>query len=103
MVAEEVLARILLAASEEGSEDVDPDADERLRADMELEDSETGQLMALTLSPSLRRAYRDALQAHEDDLRGACRRLGAGFTRILSSESIEDTLLTRLAADGLVG
>ena len=84
-------------------EDAEPDSDERLRADMLLTDSETGATTPVTLSPALRQAYREALRAHEDDLRDACLRLGAGFTALRSTEPVEQAVLVRLAADGLVG
>lgn len=84
-------------------EDAEPDADERLRADMLLQDCETGATTPVTLSPALRQAYRDALAAYEEELRAACRRLGAGFTRLSSADPLEEALLVRLSADGLVG
>lgn len=84
-------------------QDRDPDADEQLRSDMLLVDCETGTRMPVSLSPGLRQAYRDALAAHEADLRAACRRLGAGITLLGSGDPLEDALFARLAADGLVG
>ena len=83
-------------------EDADCDRDERLRSDMMLRDCETGEERAVTLSPALRRAYGDALLAHEESLRAACRRVHATMTRLSSADALDDVLL-RLAADGLIG
>ncbi len=84
-------------------EDADPDADERLRGDMVLRDCETGAEVPITLSPTLRRLYRERLRAHEDELRATCRRFGAGFTRVLTTEATGDILMRHLVADGLLG
>jgi uncharacterized protein (DUF58 family) len=68
-------------------------AAEELVGDLDLVDTETGNRVAVSLSPRTLAAYERAAQAWADDVAGRCRRAGAAYVRLLADDDLEARLL----------
>jgi uncharacterized protein (DUF58 family) len=79
-------------------DELDPD----IRGDWELRDVETERRLEVTGSARLLREYRSAVKGHIDSIRGFCRTQGMGYLLVRSDENLEETLLGRLQAVGLL-
>lgn len=61
--------------------------------DLELVDRETGDRVAVSLSPDARRDYERVAQAWADDVARRCRQVEAAYVRVLDVEPLEPLLL----------
>lgn len=61
--------------------------------DLELVDSETGQSVAVSMSPATRREYEALALAWADDVAHRCRRVGAAYVRVLDTDDLEALLV----------
>lgn len=64
-----------------------------LSGDLELVDAETGQSVAVSMSPSTRRDYETLAHAWADDVARRCRSVGAAYVRVLDTDDVEALLL----------
>lgn len=64
-----------------------------LNGDLELVDAETGQSVAVSMSPSTRRDYETLAHAWADDVARRCRSVGAAYVRVLDTDDVEALLL----------
>ena len=69
---------------------------------MELEDAETGEVRATRLGPSELAAYRTRLDALVAEIRAQCRRLAILHVALDSATPLQETVLRRLPAAGLL-
>ncbi|MBM3472736.1 MAG: DUF58 domain-containing protein [Armatimonadetes bacterium] len=79
-------------------EEVKPD----LAGDLRLVDAETGDTREITVTGALLNAYRARVEAYCDELRRFCVRRGAGYARLLTTDSIEQFVLQLLRRSGVV-
>jgi uncharacterized protein (DUF58 family) len=80
-------------------EEVAPD----LAGDLRLVDAETGETREITVTGALLSAYRGRVEAYCRELRQFCVRRGAGYARLLTSDSLEEFVLQQLRGGGMVG
>jgi uncharacterized protein (DUF58 family) len=73
-----------------------------LEGDLRLVDVETGDAIAVSLSPRLLRLHGEMLAGLEQELVAATRRCGATLTPVGSEERVEDVVFLRLKAHGLL-
>jgi uncharacterized protein (DUF58 family) len=78
-----------------------------LRPDMDgdfvLVDAESGAELDVTLDEGVLDAYQETVLAWADEMRTTCQRLGVGYTRLLTSEPVEDVILRDLPRQGVIG
>lgn len=70
--------------------------------DLELVDRETGERVAVSLSPEALRDYERAALAWADEVALRCRQVGAAYVRVLDSEPIEPLLLGAWRSAGVL-
>lgn len=73
-----------------------------LNGDLELVDAETGQSVAVSMSPSTRRDYETLADAWADDVARRCRSVGAAYVRVLDTDDVETLLLRAWRAAGVL-
>lgn len=61
--------------------------------DLELVDVETGQTVAVSMSPTTRRDYEALATSWADDVARRCRRVGAAYVRVLDTDDLEALLV----------
>lgn len=61
--------------------------------DLELVDAETGQTVAVSMSPATRREYEALALSWADDVARRCRRVGAAYVRVLDTDDLEALLV----------
>jgi uncharacterized protein (DUF58 family) len=61
--------------------------------DLELVDAETGQTVAVSMSPATRRDYELIARSWVEDVARRCRRVGAGYVRVLDHDDLEASIL----------
>lgn len=71
--------------------------------DLELIDSETGDTLRLTATPELLDRYTARVLAWADEVESICRRLGATYSRLLTSAPVQDLILHDLRRRGVIG
>ena len=71
--------------------------------DLVLVDSETGEELAVTVDEAVLDRYESTLHAWAEDMEKTARRLGVGYTRVLTSTPIEAFVLQDLRRAGVVG
>ena len=76
--------------------------DPPLGDEVELQDSESGELRQTRFGPSERNAYRARLAAFVEDIAASTRRLGLRHLALNTAEPLADTLLKRLPAAGIL-
>ena len=76
--------------------------DPPLGDEVELQDSETGELRQTRFGPSERADYRRRLAAFLAEISATCRRHGLGHVPLSTGTSLSHTLLKRLPADGIL-
>jgi uncharacterized protein (DUF58 family) len=76
--------------------------DPPLGDEVELQDSESGELRQTRFGPTERNAYRARLQAFVDDISTTARRHGLRHVAINTADPLSDTLLKRLPAAGIL-
>lgn len=64
-----------------------------LAGDLELVDAETGQSVAVSMSPATRRDYEALAGAWVDDVARRCRSVGASYVRVLDTDDLEALLV----------
>lgn len=74
-----------------------------LSGDVVLIDAETGDELAITVDEDVLDTYESTVWAWAEEMRQTCSRLGVGYTRLLTSSSIEKVLLEDLRRQGLLG
>lgn len=74
-----------------------------LDGDLVLVDAETGEELAVTVDEDVLDRYESTVKAWADEMALTCRRLGIGYTRLLTSEPVEDLVLRTLRHQGLLG
>jgi len=79
-------------------QELDPD----VRGDVRLLDVETGGGVEITATPGVLAAYRGALAAHTERLRGVAQAHGAAFTQVSSATPLRELLLGTLRRSGLL-
>ncbi|MFP5578426.1 MAG: DUF58 domain-containing protein [Acidimicrobiia bacterium] len=65
-----------------------------LAGDLELVDQETGQTVAVSMSPATRRDYEALAQSWADDVARRCRSVGAAYVRVLDTDDLEALLVS---------
>ena len=73
-----------------------------LDGDVVLVDAETGEELAATIDDDVLDRYEATLKAWSDEMEATCRRLGCGYSRILTSTPLEELILGDLRRAGLV-
>ena len=73
-----------------------------LEGDVILVDAETGEEMAATVDDDVLDRYEATLKAWSDEMEATCRRLGCGYSRILTSTPLEELILGDLRRSVLV-
>ena len=61
--------------------------------DLELVDAETGQTVAVSMSPTTRRDYEALARSWADDVARRCRSVGAAYVRVLDTDDLEALLV----------
>ncbi|MGI6487425.1 MAG: DUF58 domain-containing protein [Syntrophomonadaceae bacterium] len=79
------------------------DLNPRLRGDLRLVDSETGEAREVTITAGLLKVYRRKLAEFTADIQGFCRQRGMSFIQLSSTESFEDVILRILPRAGVLG
>lgn len=74
-----------------------------LEGDVDLVDAETGEVVTLTASPALLDRYTARVLAWADGIEATCRRLGASYSRLVTSAPVEELILQDLRRRGVVG
>jgi uncharacterized protein (DUF58 family) len=87
---------LLLQALDRG--EVDPD----LRGDWALTDSETGEVVEVSVSPRVLADYKRRMVAYLEDLRTFAGRLGIGYVLATTDVAVEDFVLKELVLSGFV-
>lgn len=80
------------------AEELRPD----LIGDLDLVDVETGARVPVSLSPDALRRYEELARAWADGIARRCHQLGAGYVRVLDDDNIEQVLLARWRAAGVL-
>lgn len=78
------------------------EVDPELRGDWALTDSETGDVVEVSVSPRLLSDYKRRMISYLDDLRTFSRRLGVGYILTTTDKSVEDFILKELVLTGVV-
>ena len=73
-----------------------------LIGDLDLVDSETGVRVPVSLSPDALRRYEQLARAWADGIARRCHQLGAGYVRVLDDDDVEQVLLARWRAAGVL-
>ena len=73
-----------------------------LDGDLVLVDAETGEEMAVTVDEDVLDRYESTVRAWADEMALTCRKLGVGYTRILTDEPVEELILRTLRHQGLL-
>jgi uncharacterized protein (DUF58 family) len=76
--------------------------DPPLGDEVELQDSETGELRQTRFGPAERSRYRERLLRFVDDIATTSRKLGLTHVALNTADSVADTLLKRLPAAGIL-
>lgn len=79
--------------------ELDPD----LVGDVQLVDRETGRIMTVSLDDKAAARYRATVQSWLAEVETDCRRLGAGYSRLLTSVPVEELVLRDLRRQGVFG
>jgi uncharacterized protein (DUF58 family) len=74
-----------------------------LEGDVDLVDAETGEVVSLTATPALLDRYTARVLAWADDIEATCRRLGATYSRLVTSTPVEELILHDLRRRGVIG
>jgi uncharacterized protein (DUF58 family) len=74
-----------------------------LVGDLRLVDAETGETREVTITAALLAGYRERAERYCDDLKQFCVRRGAGYGRLLTTDSVEEFVLRYLRRGGIVG
>jgi hypothetical protein len=74
-----------------------------LSGDVVLVDGETGDELPVTVDEHTLDVYESTVHAWADDMALTCRRLGVGYTRVLTSTPVEELVLGELRRQGLIG
>lgn len=74
-----------------------------LEGDVVLVDAETGEELAATLDDDVLDRYEATLKAWTEEMAATCRRLGCGYSRIVTGTPLEELILGDLRRAGLVG
>jgi uncharacterized protein (DUF58 family) len=82
-----------------GRSDIDP---EHLTGDLEVEDSESGEQLAVSLSPDSRQRLATAITQWLDGVAKHCRQRGIAYSRVMADDDIVDTLLRGWQREGLL-
>jgi uncharacterized protein (DUF58 family) len=78
--------------------EIDPD----LRGDWALTDSETGDVVEISVSPRLITDYKRRMLTYLEDLRSFARKLGVGYVLTTTDHPVEDFILKELVLTGFV-
>jgi uncharacterized protein (DUF58 family) len=78
--------------------DLRPDVE----GDLVLVDAETGEELAVTVDDLVLDRYEATVRAWADEMALTCRRLGVGYTRLITSQPVEEVLLQTLRQQGLL-
>ena len=73
-----------------------------LDGDLVLVDAESGEEMSVTVDEEVLDQYEATVHAWSDEMALTCRKLGAGYTRLLTSQPVEDLVLRELRRQGLI-
>lgn len=73
-----------------------------LDGDLVLVDAESGEEMSVTVDEEVLDQYEATVHAWSDEMALTCRKLGAGYTRLLTSQPVEDLVLRELRRQGLL-
>lgn len=65
-----------------------------MAGDLELVDQETGQTVAVSMSPATRRDYETLARSWADDVARRCRSVGAAYVRVLDTDDLESLLVS---------
>jgi uncharacterized protein (DUF58 family) len=76
--------------------------DPELRGDWALTDSETGEVVEVSVSPKLLSDYKRRMVAYLDDLRTVARKLGLGYVLTTTDVPVEDFILKELVVTGFL-
>ena len=79
--------------------DIRPD----LSGDVLVVDAETGEELPATLDEAVLDRYEATVRAWAEEMETTCRRLGVGYTRLVTTTPVEEAILTTLRRQGLVG
>ncbi len=79
--------------------DIRPDLD----GDVVLIDAESGAELPVTVDEEVLDRYEATVLAWANEMQTTCRRLGVGYTRLITSVPVEETVLTALRRQGLLG
>jgi hypothetical protein len=82
---------------------MDPaECDPAQSGDLLLRDCESAQELAVTVSPTLRRIYRDEVERFRGGVRSWCARHNAGYSFVVADAAFDDIILRVFRRDGLV-
>lgn len=73
-----------------------------VEGDLVLVDAESGEELAVTVDEGVLDRYEATVLAWADEMALTCRRLGVGYTRLLTSEPVEELILRTLRQQGLL-
>lgn len=74
-----------------------------LSGDLELVDVETGQSVAVSMSPATSRAYEALARSWAEDVARRCRSAGAAYVRVLDTDDLEALLVRAWRDAGVLG
>lgn len=74
-----------------------------LDGDVVLVDAETGEELALTVDEATLDRYEAVVRRWADEMETTCRRLGVGYSRLLTDMPVEELVMRELRKQGLVG
>lgn len=74
----------------------------RLRGDLLLVDQETGEEMPFTANAETLKRYTETVLGWADDVEAHCRRLGVGYSRLITEVPVEDLVMSDLRKQGVV-
>ena len=73
-----------------------------LQGDLLLIDQETGEELAITANAATLRRYTETVLSWADDVESICRRLGVGYSRLITQVPVEDLVMGDLRKQGVV-
>jgi uncharacterized protein (DUF58 family) len=75
----------------------------KLTGDVLLIDQETGEEMAFTANAETLKRYTETVINWADDVEAICRRMGVGYSRLVTEVPVEDLVMNDLRKQGVVG
>ena len=78
------------------------EAEPELEGEVDVEDAETGEIVPVTVKGDTLLKYKEAFEARSRVVAAACATYNATYLRVMTGESVENTVLHRLRREGVV-